>query len=127
MLGTRTTRFSLLLLEEGEQYLHDWTAAAKWPEGFAKAHVNSTEPGRLRLCSKSIFFEPDQAKLPVTRCLMLSQDNSKYELLSPASMSCSMSLCKGAGFYPMTCMFIQAPMDTTTAKAVKDALYAGAA
>ncbi|KAK9867241.1 hypothetical protein WJX84_011140 [Apatococcus fuscideae] len=67
MLGTRTTRFSLLLLEEGEQYLHDWTASAEWPEGFAKAHAKSTEAGRLRLCSKSIFFEPDQAKLPITR------------------------------------------------------------
>lgn len=69
MLGSRTARFSLLLLEEGEQYLHDWTATAAWPEGFARAHAASTEPGRLRLCSKSIFFEPDQAKLPITRYL----------------------------------------------------------
>lgn len=127
MFGTRTTRFSLLLLEEGEQYLQDWTAAAKWPEGFAKAHADSTEPGRLRLCSKSIFFEPDQAKLPVTRCFMEFQDNLKHELLSPASMGCSMSLCKVAASHPTICIFIQARKQHTTGKAVTDALCTGTA
>ncbi|KAK9869069.1 hypothetical protein WJX84_001880 [Apatococcus fuscideae] len=67
MWGTRSARFSLLLLEEGEQYLNDWTASASWPQGFLKATTSVAEPGRLRLCSKSIFFEPDQIKLPIVR------------------------------------------------------------
>lgn len=71
MFGTRKApkRFSLLLLEEGEDYVEDWVAEVRWPtncsgnwQGLPKLQ------GRLRLCSKSIFFEPDDVRSPIVRC-----------------------------------------------------------
>jgi factor associated with neutral sphingomyelinase activation len=61
-------RFSLLLLEDEEAYIADWVASCKWPaavegnwQGLARL------PGRLRLCTRSLFFEPDDVRVPIAR------------------------------------------------------------
>ena len=62
-------RFNLLLLEENETYVGNWVAHCQWPLGsestFQKA--NNKLSGTLRLCSKSLFFEPDDIRLPIAR------------------------------------------------------------
>ena len=70
MLGGRKApkRFSLLLLEEGEDYVDDWVASVAWPSAVSGNWQSLPKlPGRLRLCSKSIFFEPDDVRIPVVR------------------------------------------------------------
>lgn len=69
MLAARPPRrFSLLLLEEGEQYVGDWGASAAWPAGVAGNWSAAARlPGRLRLASKSLFFEPDDTRVPIVR------------------------------------------------------------
>jgi factor associated with neutral sphingomyelinase activation len=61
-------RFSLLLLEESEDYVDDWVGQCTWPATISGnwqqlAEVN----GRFRLCSKSIFFEPEDIRIPIVR------------------------------------------------------------
>ena len=66
--GHRARRFSLLLLEEGEDYVGDWVATAVWPPSVpGNAAGAPTLPGRLRLASKSLFFEPDDPRCPIAR------------------------------------------------------------
>lgn len=63
MLGTRSkARFTLLLLEEGELYLDDYAALAYGGDG-----VQRKTRGRLKLCSASLLFDPDDVRVPVTR------------------------------------------------------------
>lgn len=65
---TRAKRFSLLLLEDGEHYVADWTATASWPTSVQGNWQGvATLPGRLRLASRSLFFEPDDARVPIVR------------------------------------------------------------
>ncbi|XP_024520106.1 protein FAN isoform X1 [Selaginella moellendorffii] len=63
-------RFSYLLLQDGEHYIQDWIATCKPPSApRLRLHSSSWQQnwikGRLRLCSKSIFFEPDAASIPI--------------------------------------------------------------
>lgn len=61
-------RFSLLLLEEGETYVQDYVASARWPHGVAGNWQRLPRlPGTLRLCTKSLFFEPDDVRSPIVR------------------------------------------------------------
>lgn len=68
MFRKTAKRFSLLLLDEGEFYVKDWVASCKWPleiggnwQGVPKL------TGQLRLCTKSLFFEPDDVRVPIVR------------------------------------------------------------
>ena len=62
-------RFSLILLEEGEDYVGDWLCKCGWPSAIA-GNWQSLESinGTLRLCSKSLFFEPEDVRVPIARC-----------------------------------------------------------
>lgn len=61
-------RFSLLLLDEGELYVSDWVATARWPPGVAGNWQRAPRlPGQLRLCTRSLFFEPDDPRVPIVR------------------------------------------------------------
>ena len=55
---TKTPRFSQLLLEYGEKALLDWAVTYS---------TQAKLDGRLRLCSKSLVFEPTDANLPIMR------------------------------------------------------------
>ena len=73
MFGGRkqARRFSLLLLEEGEDYVADWETACQWPAGVAGNWAAQPRlAGRLRLCSKSLFFEPEDTRVPIARCAL---------------------------------------------------------
>ena len=71
-------RFSLLLLEEGEGYLGDALGACRPPPGVLGAGAGGGGggtpagspgelPGRVRVGSFSLVFEPDDARWPVVR------------------------------------------------------------
>ncbi|WIA38602.1 hypothetical protein OEZ86_001912 [Tetradesmus obliquus] len=61
-------RFSLLLLEDEEDYVADWAASCKWPSNVEGNWQGlASLPGRLRLCTKSLFFEPDDVRVPIVR------------------------------------------------------------
>ncbi|PRW57088.1 beach domain-containing [Chlorella sorokiniana] len=61
-------RFSLLLLEEGELYVEDFVATARWPQGLAGNWQRLPKlPGQLRVCTRSLFFEPDDVRVPIVR------------------------------------------------------------
>ena len=51
-----TSRFSLYLLEHGELFLYDF--------GGILEGDDSTARGRLRCCSRSLVFEPADARAP---------------------------------------------------------------
>ena len=69
MLAARSPqRFSLLLLEESEDYVGDWAASAVWPATVDGNWSGAPRlPGRLRLASKSLFFDPDDTRVPIVR------------------------------------------------------------
>lgn len=70
MLAARqpARRFTLLLLDEGEAYIGGWGATVAWPPGVSGNWTASARlDGRLRLASKSLFFEPDDIRIPIVR------------------------------------------------------------
>lgn len=70
MFGLRSSakRFTLLLLEEEEDYVADFVANCAWPSAVhGNMQQAKTLPGSLRLCSKSLFFEPDDVRVPIVR------------------------------------------------------------
>ena len=70
MFGLRSpaNRFTLLLLEEEEDYVADFVATCVWPAAVqGNLQKAKNIPGSLRLCSKSLFFEPDDVRVPIAR------------------------------------------------------------
>lgn len=61
-------RYSLCLLDEGEDYVAMWIGTCAWPKTVA-GNWQCLEQlhGNIRLCSKSLFFEPDDARIPIVR------------------------------------------------------------
>jgi len=61
-------RFSLLLLDENEFYVREFVATCTWPEKVkGNWHLGADVSGQLRLCTKSLFFEPDDFRIPIVR------------------------------------------------------------
>ena len=64
-------RFDLLLLEDGEFFLDDFSAnmCVVPPGGMPQLRIllSSKVRGRLKICTKSIMFDPDDISVPVTR------------------------------------------------------------
>lgn len=70
MFGVRlpAKRFTLLLLEEEEDYVADFVASCTWPTAVSgNVQQAKSIPGSLRLCSRSLFFDPDDVRLPIVR------------------------------------------------------------
>ncbi|XP_062502057.1 protein FAN-like [Corticium candelabrum] len=60
-------RFSLLLLEPGEIYFEDFSAIY-YPFGLSEATAfKRKQRGRLKLCSKSILFDPEDVGQPILK------------------------------------------------------------
>lgn len=95
MYSGLTQRFTLLLLEEGEDYVSDYNAYCYAPgvlSELSKPPIQIQETtftlpapsqrvhGKLRLCTKSIFFDADDANVPILRwattclCMLYSQN-----------------------------------------------------
>lgn len=65
----RKSRFSLLQLEHGEQFLHDY--------GVTLSNGNALpQAGRLKCCSRSLVFEPSDVRLPLLKLCLRSVDDS---------------------------------------------------
>lgn len=64
-----TGRFSLLLLDENEYYIRDYVATCVWPADVQGNWQSSRQgvPGQIRLCSKSVFFDADDMRIPIVR------------------------------------------------------------
>lgn len=63
-------RFSLILLEPGEVYFEDFTASLEVNPLKSSPTSSATQspiPGRLKLCSKSIVFDPRDFAKPILR------------------------------------------------------------
>ena len=61
-------RFNLLLLSEGEYYIRDFVAECAWPEGVSGNQQGMRQiPGTLRVCTHSLFFDPDDVRVPIVR------------------------------------------------------------
>ena len=73
MLGQKQRkfrRFSLLLMDEGEYYFDDLQAFAYGGvDADPRAALRSRSKGRVKLCSKSLFFVPDDEDECITRYL----------------------------------------------------------
>lgn len=65
-------RFSLLLLEEGEEYEGDWVGFLTPPEEYkylkhTRGSNQAAVKGRIRLCSTSVVFDPDDIRVPILK------------------------------------------------------------
>ncbi|XP_049879652.1 protein FAN-like [Pectinophora gossypiella] len=58
------SRFSMLLLEPGEIYFEDYSCSLSNKETFTE---KNTQQGRLKLCSKSLVFEPRDWTSPLIK------------------------------------------------------------
>lgn len=70
MFATRRSagRFSLLLLDENEFYVRDFVATCTWPSDVTgNKHGAASISGQIRLCTKSLFFEADDVRIPIVR------------------------------------------------------------
>ncbi|XP_073387205.1 uncharacterized protein [Physcomitrium patens] len=66
--GIPIERFSYLLLEDGDHYIQDWIASCRpglVGPGAQKPSQQRRLKGRLRLCARAIFFEPEYIKAPI--------------------------------------------------------------
>ena len=75
MFGLRlpAKRFTLLLLEEDEDYVADFVASCVWPAAVpGNVQQVRNMPGSLRLCSKSLFYEPDDVRVPIVRSVAVT-------------------------------------------------------
>ena len=66
------TRFSLLLVDEGEYYFDDYAAVRHTVATFAGEAEHSEQPGRLRVCSHSVVFEPEDEAAPLVKIKFVS-------------------------------------------------------
>ncbi|KAK4880232.1 hypothetical protein RN001_008378 [Aquatica leii] len=78
-------RFSLLLLEPGEIYFEDFSACLIPSDTTTKNYESKKQVGRLRMCSKSLVFDPQDLtkpiiKIPLKDCTILEQfkGNAKF-------------------------------------------------
>lgn len=73
-------RFSLLLLEDEEDYVQDWMVTCRWPTNVDGNWQKLQQlSGRLRLCTKSMFFEPDDVRVPIVR--WVACDSHAYKVM----------------------------------------------
>ena len=105
--GARAPRFSLLQLDDGEDYVLDVAGSMTAPppaapadEAGARTWWRGKARGRVRLLTKSLVFEPADASAPVvrfafagvTRLEAVGARRDAFELVSS-----KMTLVRGAG------------------------------
>nr|CAH7741761.1 unnamed protein product [Callosobruchus chinensis] len=71
-------RFSLLLLDPGEIYFEDFSAIFIPPDTTPKTYDTKKQDGRLKMCSKSLVFDPKDInkpiiKIPLKDCIIIEQ------------------------------------------------------
>ena len=89
MFGLRlpAKRFTLLLLEEEEDYVADFVATCAWPAAVpGNLQKVRSMPGSMRLCSKSIFFDPDDGRVPIVRSAIGPYNNIQQKQHTTAQL-----------------------------------------
>jgi factor associated with neutral sphingomyelinase activation len=78
-------KFSLLLLDPGEIYFEDFSAVLIPPDITPKTFDNKKQDGRLKMCSKSLVFDPKDINKPIIKislkdCVVIEQwkGSAKY-------------------------------------------------
>jgi factor associated with neutral sphingomyelinase activation len=64
---TTSSRFTLLDIEDGEEYLEDFAAFYYPPDVSDSVALKTKRKGRLRLCTRSLVFEPVDNYYPLIR------------------------------------------------------------
>ncbi|KAF2878744.1 hypothetical protein ILUMI_27419 [Ignelater luminosus] len=91
-------RFSLLLLEPGEIYFEDFSAYLIPADTTTKTYEIKKQTGRLKMCSKSLVFDPRDLnkpiiKIPLRDCTILEQFKGTAKFLNSNNNVLSVS-CK---------------------------------
>ncbi|XP_031342782.1 protein FAN-like isoform X2 [Photinus pyralis] len=89
-------RFSLLVLEPGEIYFEDFSACLIPSDTTTSNYELKKQQGRLRMCSKSLVFEPHDLnkpliKIPLKECTILEQFKGKAKFLNKSKNVLSVS------------------------------------
>ncbi|CAG9825349.1 unnamed protein product, partial [Phaedon cochleariae] len=63
-------RFSLLQLDPGEIYFEDFSAIFIPPDTTPKTYDSKKQDGRLKMCSKSLIFDPKEISKPIVKILL---------------------------------------------------------
>ena len=87
-MANSTTRFNMLLLEEGEAFFEDYAVSLYLPSTEKTKSVSSRKQlsGRLKVASKNLIFEPHSLSYPIIRFPFaamesLHMDKSKQHLI----------------------------------------------
>lgn len=80
-------RFSLLLLDPGEIYFEDFSAVLVPPDTTTKTYDYKKQDGRLKMCSKSLVFDPKDInkpiiKIPLKDCRIIEQFKGSAKFLN---------------------------------------------
>jgi factor associated with neutral sphingomyelinase activation len=60
-------RFSLLHLQHGEEYFEDYSVQCFPPDLTESEALQRAIRGRLKLCSQSVLFEPQDSRYPLIK------------------------------------------------------------
>ncbi|XP_057671773.1 protein FAN-like [Diorhabda carinulata] len=91
-------RFSLLQLDPGEIYFEDFSAIFIPPDTTPKTYDNKKQDGRLKMCSKSLVFDPKDISKPIIKilfkdCVVIEQWKGTAKFLNSNNNVLSVS-CK---------------------------------
>ncbi|KAJ3655160.1 hypothetical protein Zmor_014297 [Zophobas morio] len=83
-------KFSLLLLDPGEIYFEDFSAVLIPPDVTPKTFDSKKQDGRLKMCSKSLVFDPKDInkpilKIPLKDCVVIEQWKGSAKYLANSS------------------------------------------
>ncbi|KAI8104506.1 hypothetical protein M9434_003061 [Picochlorum sp. BPE23] len=101
-------RFSLLLLEDDEFYITECVCMCE-EDGTSGQLRGGSVAGQLRVCTKSVFFEPDDVRIPVMRIPYVSMDElegnasengirvvaHRYTTMKPQGRDAPYTFCRG--------------------------------
>lgn len=81
------------MLESGEIYFEDFSAVLIKPDTTPKTYDTKKQDGRLKMCSKSLVFEPQEIskpilKIPLKDCLILEQWKGTAKFLETNNVLC---------------------------------------
>ncbi|KAG5896999.1 hypothetical protein JTB14_010751 [Gonioctena quinquepunctata] len=80
-------RFSLLQLDPGEIYFEDFSAIFIPPDTTPKIYETKKQDGRLKMCSKSLIFDPKDINKPIIKiqfkdCVVIEQWKGSAKFLN---------------------------------------------
>lgn len=94
MASTRpVSRFTLLDIEDGEEYLEDFAAFYYPTDVSDSVSARTKRKGRLRLCTRSVVFEPNEPNFPLLRLPLKDTEMVARLSLPPTSPLAAIEMC----------------------------------